>query len=84
MIIGLILVYAMLSVELSIGWLKIRCARVCACAHCIFDRCLGAFINTLSKKWCVLPHYFCFWAGSAPQVGEWKQILRSHMVMMCR
>jgi hypothetical protein len=50
--IGLILVYTMLSVELSIGWLKIRCARMRAHAraHRIFDRCLGAFINTFSSS----------------------------------
>jgi hypothetical protein len=65
----------MLSVELSIGWLKIRCARMRA--HSIFDRCLGAFINTPSKQWCVLPHYLFLlgWIGSSSWgVGAYIEI----------
>jgi hypothetical protein len=46
--VDLILVYTMLSVELSIGWLKIRCARMRA--HRIFDRCFGAFINKMCRS----------------------------------
>jgi hypothetical protein len=80
--INLILVYSMLSVELSIAWLKILLTRAHARAYvkCIFDRCMGAFINTPSNQRCEVSHYLVLsflllsilWSGSKYCDRMWR------------
>jgi hypothetical protein len=87
----MILVYSMLSVELSIAWLKIllACVRAHARAYVkrIFDRCMGAFINTYLRQSFLNDPYILYPASHAMRRRDFDKcvikILRFTEIACC-